>query len=156
MKALELLREDHQEALNLIGVLEGADDETGGDPNFTETFNRLNEMLRLHSQIEEEVLYPVMEEFEETADLIKASYEDHHQLDQTLTRLSSKAPNQEEFQEILAELRGDLENHIEEEEETLFPQVEELLEANQLDEMGRRIQEMNRDRHVMAEAVMRR
>lgn len=156
MKALELLREDHQEALNLIGVLEGADDETGGDPNFTETFNRLNEMLRLHSQIEEEVLYPVMEEFEETADLIKASYEDHHQLDQTLTRLSSKAPNQEEFQEILAELRGDLENHIEEEEETLFPQVEELLEANQLDEMGRRIQEMKRDRHVMAEAVMRR
>lgn len=92
MNAIELLKEDHRKALELIGDLEIADDEPGTDPTDTERFNRLKEALELHTKIEEELLYQVMGQVEETRDLIDESYEEHEEVDEILTLLSTKAP----------------------------------------------------------------
>jgi iron-sulfur cluster repair protein YtfE (RIC family) len=156
MNAIELLKKDHQEALGLIGKLESADERPGTDPTDTENFNRLNEALKLHSQIEEEFLYPVMEEIEETRGLVEEAYEEHEKVDELLARLSAKAPKQEEFQGLLAELRSSLENHIQKEEDELFPKVEENLDQGELDDLGARIQELKQSGHAAAAATKRR
>ena len=141
MNAIELLKKDHREALELIGNLETADDEPGTDPTDTEKFNELKESLELHTQIEEELLYPLMRQVEETRDLIDGAYGEHEEVNELLTRLSVKAPNQKEFQEHLKEIKAALERHIEKEEVELFPKVEEAVGPDELTEMGNEIQQ---------------
>src|SRR5215813_6408239 len=64
MTATELLKNDHQKAVSLIGELEAADRQVGTVQTNTDAFNHLNELLMMHTVIEEEVFYPAMKEFD--------------------------------------------------------------------------------------------
>lgn len=156
MNAIELLKEDHQMALSLVGELESADNQAGTDPTQTENFNKLHQALKLHTRMEEEIFYPALENFDETKDMIEEAYQEHEQVDQLLVQLSSQSPNEEEFQESLAELRSDLEHHIEEEETEIFPQAEQLLGKQRLEEMGRQMQMMKDNTKQVAATMKRR
>lgn len=155
MNAIELLKDDHQMALSLVGELEAADEQTGTNPVYTETFNKLHQALKLHTRMEEEIFYPALESLPETQDIVAEAYQEHEKVDQLLLQLSSQAPNEEDFQENLAELRSDLEHHIEEEENEMFPQAEQLLGQQQLEEMGRQMQ-MLKDNTTQVAATMKR
>ncbi len=155
MNAIELLKEDHQMARSLITELETADDQAGTDPTQTETFNKLQQALKLHTRMEEELFYPALEGFAETKDLVGEAYQEHDQVDQLLAQLSALAPNEEDFQDTLTELRADIEHHVEEEENEMFPQAEELLGQSRLEEMGRQMQAM-KDNTQQVAATMRR
>jgi hemerythrin-like domain-containing protein len=156
MNAIELLKEDHQEALDLLGKLEQADQKPGTDPTDTEKFNRLNEALKLHTKIEEEYLYPVMEELEETRGLIETAYEEHERVEELLAQLSAKAPKRPEFQELLVQLKEALETHIRKEEDELFPKVEENLDSEELEVLGSRMEQLKSDSHAAVSAARRR
>jgi hemerythrin-like domain-containing protein len=142
MNVVELLREDHEEALQLIEELEGVDEKIGADPTNTEKFNKLHQALRTHTEVEENFFYPVMEEFDEVKQLVEDAYQVHDRIDQLLSQLTTTAPNEAEFQETLADLRNNLEHHIEVEEGRLFPSAEELFEEVELEELGRQMEEM--------------
>lgn len=156
MTATELLMKDHQEIMSLIEELEAADDQVGTDPTYTETFNRLNELLNMHTRIEGEVFYPAMKEFDESRDLVREFHKDHKEFDQLLSSLSTMAPNVERFQELLSDLRDNIERHVDEEENELFPMAEELCGQSELQEMGLRMQEMKEDSRAQAATVRRR
>jgi hemerythrin-like domain-containing protein len=156
MTAMELLKEDHQKALNLIGELEAAGHQVGTNPAFTDTFNHLNELLMMHIFIEEEVFYPAMKEFDESRDLVRDFRKRDQEFERLLSHLSTLAPNVEEFQETLSDLRGSIERHIDEEENELFPFAEELCGQSDLQEMGRRMQEMRHDSRAKAATIRRK
>jgi hemerythrin-like domain-containing protein len=156
MTALELLKEDHQEVINLIGELEAADDETEMEPRDTGNFNRLSEAIKLHSRMEEEIFYPAMEEFEETREQARAAFKEHQMVDHLLAQLATLSPSEDEFQETLAELRDAMERHIEEEEGELFPKAEELCGQSRLDEMERQMVWMKNNSRVRAATTRRR
>ncbi|MGE0132922.1 MAG: hemerythrin domain-containing protein [Blastocatellales bacterium] len=156
MIATELLKNDHKKVMSLIEELETADDEVGTDPTYTEIFNRLNELLKMHTRIEEEVFYPSMKDFDESRDLVREFHKEHNQIDQLLSRLSTMAPNVEEFQGILSELRERIERHVDEEENELFPLAEELCGESILQEMGRQMQTIKDHRQVKAATGRRR
>lgn len=61
MLATEILTQDHRIAIGLIEQLEGV--ETEG-PEHQETFNELDEALRLHIRVENEIYYPALEAHE--------------------------------------------------------------------------------------------
>jgi iron-sulfur cluster repair protein YtfE (RIC family) len=153
MNGIELLKKDHREALDLLGELELSDESPGTDPSYTEKFNRLKEALKLHTKIEEEYLYPVMEELEETRGLVEEAYEEHETVDELLAQLSIMAPQPNEFQELLVRLRGSLESHIRKEEDELFPMVEENLDREELDVLGSRMEELKRGAYATASAA---
>jgi iron-sulfur cluster repair protein YtfE (RIC family) len=155
MNAIELLKEDHREALELLERLETMEDELDADEAGievlpTELFNQLKNALTLHTQAEEQVFYPVMREFDETRDQIAEAIEEHQAVDQLLNEMAELSPEDDEFQEKLEELRENLEHHMEEEEDDLFPKAEELCEAKRLDEMGRQIQQLKQGRSAAA------
>ncbi len=156
MNATELLKEDHQEVMRMIAELESADDEAGTDPLDTEIFNRLNESLKMHTRMEEEIFYPAMEQFNDTRQMVQEAYKEHDQVDQFLARLATLAPNQEQFQDTLSELRDAIEHHVDEEEGELFPKAEELLDQKKLNEMGRRMQEMKSSSKTAAATMKRK
>lgn len=156
MTAIELLKKDHQKAISLIEELETADDEVGMDPTYTETFNHLNELLKMHTRIEEDVFYPAMKEFDESRDLVREFQKEHKEVDLLLAQLSTMAPNVEEFQDILSEMWEILDRHIDEEENELFPMAERWCDESRLREMGRQMQEMKDNSRVEAATVRRR
>jgi hemerythrin-like domain-containing protein len=156
MTATELLRNDHQKVMSLIEELETADDEVGMDPTYIETFNHLNELLTMHTYIEEEVFYPAMKEFDEARDLVREFRKEHKEFDQMLAQLSTMAPNVEDFQDILSEMRESLERHLDEEENELFPLAEELCGQSRLQTMGRQMQAIKENSRVEAATVRRR
>jgi hemerythrin-like domain-containing protein len=156
MTAMELLKEDHQKALNLIVELEAAEHQVGTDPTYTDTFNHLNELLMMHTFIEEKVFYPVMKEFDESRDLVRDYRKRDREFEKLLSHLSTLAPNVEEFQETLSDLRGSVERHIDEEENELFPLAEELCGQNELQEMGRQMREMKYDSRAKVATIRRK
>ncbi len=156
MTATELLKNDHQKVISLIEELETADDEVGMDPTYIETFNHLNELLTMHTHIEEEVFYPAMKEFDESRDLVREFHKEHKEIDRSLAHLATMAPNAEEFQDILSEMRENIERHVDEEENELFPLAEELCGQSRLQTMGRQMQEMKDNSRVEAATVRRR
>lgn len=147
MNAIDLLKEDHREALELIEQLEnieGSLDEDEGGVEFapTELFTQLKSALTLHTQAEEQVFYPAMREFEETRELIVEAIEEHQTVDQILEEMSMLSPNDDDFQDRLEELKENLEHHMSEEEDEMFPKAEELCGQKRLDEMGRQMQQI--------------
>src|SRR4051794_18377286 len=87
MKATELLKQDHKEALCLIDQLESA----GSQGANTETFAKLKAALTLHTKLEESLLYPALENFDETRDQIRESYREHKQVDELLAEMTKPA-----------------------------------------------------------------
>ena len=156
MTATELLKEDHRKALNLIGELETAGHQVGTDPTYTETFNHLNELLMMHTFIEVEVFYPAMKRFDESRDLVRDFRKRHQEFEKLLSHLSTLAPNVEDFQVTLSDLRGSIERHIDEEENELFPLAEELCGQSELQEMGRRMLDMKYDSRAKAATIRRK
>lgn len=156
MNATELLKNDHQKAVGLIGELEAADSQIGTVQTNTDVFNHLNELLMMHTLIEEEVFYPVMKEFDESRDLARSLRKGHKEFERLLSHLSTMAPNVEEFQTTLADLRESVERHIDEEENELFPLAEEFCDQQRLQEMGHRMQELKYNSRAKAAAIRRR
>ena len=137
MNITELLREDHREVESLIAQLEGGADH--------ETFGKIKNALKMHTKIEEEILYPAMEDFDETEELVDESYQEHDEVDKLLVEMSGTESQSEEFQDLLAQLKDSIEHHVEEEENELFPNAESLLGAETLEEMGNKAEQMKNE-----------
>lgn len=140
MNITEQLAEDHREVESLIAQLEG-----GGDK---ETFNKLKNSLLMHSQIEEEIFYPALEDFEETEELIDEAYQEHSDVEQLLDDMSAADPSSEEFQDLLFQLKESINHHVEEEEGQVFPLSENLLGEETLEQMGNDMSKMKSGSNV--------
>jgi hemerythrin-like domain-containing protein len=157
MNIIDLLQEDHREAEELIERLEGMetdldDEEVGIDEMPQSVFTKLHKALTLHTQVEEQILYPAMKQFDETAELIPEAVEEHQQVDQILEEMTMLSPTDDEFIEKLEELKENLFHHIEEEEEELFPKAQELCGKKRLEEMGRQMQQLKKGQSIAATA----
>ncbi|HYE64053.1 MAG TPA: hemerythrin domain-containing protein [Pyrinomonadaceae bacterium] len=139
MNAIELLKKDHAEAMNMIEQIESVENGTPTGDAGMSTFNRLKEALTLHTRMEEQIFYPALENHDATRDLISESYEEHRRVDGLLNELS--APG-DQWENQLGELKESISHHVDEEENRLFPQAERILGQDRLQEMGRRMDEM--------------
>jgi iron-sulfur cluster repair protein YtfE (RIC family) len=149
MTAIEMLMKDHREAIGLIEELENsdveqletADEETTAVQSKEDDFRRLKNALTTHTRLEEQIFYPALANFDETGGLVQTAYEEHETVDELLADLSGLSPTAEEWIELIAVLKENLEHHIEQEEE-LFPRAEELLGQGRLRELGRQMEEL--------------
>lgn len=147
MTATEILKSDHKEAMGFIERLESVIGGSGAGGSKEELFGKLRDALKLHTKEEEQVFYPALENFDETRDLIKESYEEHRQVDRLLAEMNPAAGD---FADKLSELRGDIEHHVDEEEGEMFPKAERLLGQARLQEMGRRMEQMKKGQSATA------
>jgi hemerythrin-like domain-containing protein len=86
--------------------------------------------LEMHAQLEETIFYPVFAHVaDDTEDVLVENALQEHQTVKDLIEDLEDA-HDAEFDAIFRELRQDIEAHIQEEEQTLFPKAEELLAAH--------------------------
>ncbi|WP_437673546.1 hemerythrin domain-containing protein [Sorangium sp. So ce131] len=129
MKATSLLEKQHRKVESIFKQLESGRSEPG--PLLAELANE----LVAHMAIEQESFYPAVRQIKE--DLILESYEEHAIAELALKRLLSTDPEDVSFKARVTTLKELIKHHVEEEEEELFPKVEEAVEAKQLEELGK-------------------
>ncbi|MBZ0157294.1 MAG: hemerythrin domain-containing protein [Alphaproteobacteria bacterium] len=146
MNIFELLKNDHEKALNLFDELEGMQGESGRiqGSKADSVFNKLKQELEIHMMGEEELLYSVLKEEETTRSTILESYEEHHVAKLLLNEMASM-PKDEQWMAKLAVLRESVEHHVEEEEGELFEEAQEIIDENRANEIGRRMADMKKE-----------
>ncbi|MBA2380186.1 MAG: hemerythrin domain-containing protein [Blastocatellia bacterium] len=141
MNALELLIEDHSKVDELLTEAENAESQEQ-----VRLFKQIKEELDAHAHIEETIFYPYMKEHgdEELSDIILEGIEEHRQVKMFLRELDGLAEDSEKFEPKLKVLKEDVEHHVEEEENEMFPMIRDQIEEEALESLGVEMEEEKR------------
>ncbi|WP_437607271.1 hemerythrin domain-containing protein [Sorangium sp. So ce834] len=131
MKATSLLEKQHRKVESIFKQLESGKSDPA--PLLAELANE----LAAHMAIEQESFYPAVRQIKE--DLILESYEEHAIAELALKRLLSTDPEDISFKARVTTLKELIQHHVEEEEEELFPKVEEAIDEKRLMELGKEL-----------------
>jgi hemerythrin-like domain-containing protein len=136
--AIAMLKADHQRVKDLFAQYEGTSNAEAKWTLAEEVFVE----LETHTQLEENVFYPaVNEETEEGPELVKESLHEHATVKQLMQALRQMGPQSNAFDAKFHELIRNVEHHVEEEEAEMFPLAEEEL-AEDLHDLKDEMQEL--------------
>lgn len=136
MNALDMLREDHKKVKGIFEQFENTEDPQQKKQLCQECIAE----LKIHTKLEEELIYPVMkEEGEELKELINEANEEHHVVDLIIAELEGMDPEEENFDAKFKVLSESVKHHIEEEEGETFPKAEEEGSAD-FEEIGEQME----------------
>ena len=135
--ALDLLKADHRKVEELFA--KARENENG---NNEPTFKRIKEELDVHAHIEETIFYPYLLEKgdQELQRIVREGIEEHRQVKGWLEELDGTSGSTEDFKARLKVLIEDVEHHVEEEEDEMFPLVEDQVEAAVLEKLGEQME----------------
>ena len=133
MNALELLKADHKV---VAGLFEKVKAEPEGDHKAL--FEQIKAELDVHTHIEETIFYPKLqaEGNKPLVDITLEGIEEHRQVKMFLEQLAELSGDSEKFEPKLTVLIEDVEHHVKEEEETMFPLVKDQFDSDVLEELG--------------------
>ena len=137
MNALELLKEDHQTVASLFEQAESAEKES----QKKRLYEQIASALETHTHIEETIFYPALQEEEELKDMVMEALEEHKQVKTLIREIGNLTDGSEKFDAKLKVMKENVEHHVEEEENEMFPQVEKLFDESQLEELGQQMEE---------------
>ena len=137
MDGIESLEKDHDRIRSLFSELEG----TADPQEIQDSFEKLGNILTIHAEAEERVLYPEARNCEGTTELIDKGHQEHDKGDQLVLAIKSVSPNESEFKEKVRELQEFMLNHLDEEENELFPKVRQCMSDRKLEDLGTQLQE---------------
>lgn len=140
MNAIELLKKDHQKVAGLFKQYESAGEDAATKKE--ELFRRIKQELDIHARIEEEIFYPAARQVpvEEAKELVAEAHEEHKQVKTLLAELDGMDAEGEQFDAKMKVLKEDVEHHVEEEEDGLFPKVKKGLGSERLEDLGRQLE----------------
>lgn len=134
---LVLIEADHREVEKLFAEIENAK----GAKKAQEIFNQIYKELNLHTKAEELVLYPAMQEYEETQEYIEEAEQEHNSAKILLEEMKALSPNDSEFKDKMQQLKEAVMHHVEEEEEEVFEAVRDCMDDKELQELGQEFQD---------------
>ena len=139
MDAFTLLKNDHK---TVAGLMEKIDATTERAlKGREELFTQLKSELDIHAQIEETILYPVLEKADETHDISLEAYEEHKVVKRLLAELAAEPKDAEEWTAKFTVLKENVEHHVEEEEGEMFKKARNILREEEIEELGARLEE---------------
>jgi hemerythrin superfamily protein len=123
-EAVRMIVRDHKRIADLLFHFQQSED-LNHKLSFAET--ALNE-LAVHSVIEEECVYPLLEEQDKKklTKHVHHSRKEHEKMDELMTELGHLKHVDENYIELFTKLCDMIKDHVEEEEEDLLPVLEDL------------------------------
>jgi iron-sulfur cluster repair protein YtfE (RIC family) len=152
MDALELLKQDHEKVADLFEEADDSDDQ----PQKERIFEKIKTELETHTYIEETVFYPALEKHEDLKELVKEAYEEHRQVKTLLTEITGLVAGSEKFDAKLKVMKENVEHHVEEEENEMFPKVRRVLDDKKLETLGRELAAAKQDGKKRSTTTSRR
>ena len=123
MRATVILKKDHRLVSGLLMTLEMT-------PKFSSMarrtlFDQIRNSLMVHTQVEEEIFYPAIRNlaFGGEAGKVDEAYREHQTVKDLLNQMSHMDVASDEFDRKLAELKQNIQHHVDEEENEMFPMV---------------------------------
>jgi iron-sulfur cluster repair protein YtfE (RIC family) len=137
MKATDMLRKDHAKVAKLFERFESA------KKGLTKRkiFEEIRAELDVHAKLEEAVFYPAVRAIRDVQgrSLVQESLEDHADVRKRLAEMSGTVSDDEDFEDKVDVLREEVERHVEEEQDEMFPLVEEHFGDARLQELGQQM-----------------
>jgi hemerythrin HHE cation binding domain-containing protein len=132
MNAIELLETQHRDADELFARLEGG---AGSEKARQKLFDDLADLLAIHASIEELHFYPAVKaaDAEQT---VEHSLEEHVDIKRKLSLCMATRLSSDSFAQRLRALKDEVQHHVKDERSELFPAVQRLLDADQLEAIG--------------------
>jgi hemerythrin-like domain-containing protein len=139
MDAIKLLTTDHDKVKRLLGELETTTER--GVKTRAELFSTIKGELTLHEIVEEEIFYPELKAHPKAKDVVLEGYEEHHVVDTLMGELEQLDVSDESWGPKALVMKENIEHHIEEEEGEMFRQARQVFDADELEDLGRRMEE---------------
>lgn len=137
---LAIIKSEHRE---VSGLFDQAQKCEPGDEHVRELASQIEQKLSLHLAIEERLFYSTLrdqaEDDEEKVDVFEA-YTEHEVAKHLMTLLKSGRRNDDRFKAELQVLGESVKHHVEEEESKVFKIARELLDQDELDDLGEKWQ----------------
>lgn len=136
MNIIEYLKGQHEEARDVLDRIIAEDDKKESRV----LCDHISKVLRLHMRIEEKLVYPAacraFEGDEDEEETVLESYEEHAVAHRCLEALEGTQPSDKRFVIRAKVLKGILDKHLEEEENELFPELENTLGPSGLEKLS--------------------
>jgi hemerythrin superfamily protein len=152
MNAIKLLMQDHKKVRALLTELEGTTPRAARERE--RLVREIETELTVHAQIEEEIFYPAFKEAAKKADdreLFFEAAEEHHVVKFVLPELVAMDPASEQFSAKAKVLKELVEHHAGEEEKEMFKRAKALMDDDELEELGARLEERKQELGVDGE-----
>jgi hemerythrin superfamily protein len=138
MDALKLVKQQHDEVEELMESIEKARKPERKQALFAE----LADKLAAHATMEERVFYPSVKA-KQTEELLLESTEEHLAVKRVLADMLKLDVDDERFDAKLTVMKEEVRHHArDEEEKKLFPLVRKLMDKQELNELGARMEQM--------------
>ncbi|HLL69931.1 MAG TPA: hemerythrin domain-containing protein [Pyrinomonadaceae bacterium] len=148
MDAITLLKTDHEKVAGIFEKLEETTERA--EKTREELFTKLKQELDLHAHIEEKIFYPAIKQAEETREITMEALQEHHVVKVLLRELDAMGVTSETWTAKLKVLKENVEHHVEEEEEEMFPKARTVLSKEQLEELGALMEEEKRQQKPLS------
>jgi hemerythrin-like domain-containing protein len=120
--AIALLKQDHRTVESLFAEFEDA--EEGEQSSIAQ---RVCQLLTIHAQIEEEILYPAAKECfegdEEDSELVYEAEVEHGSAKELIAKIEAMSGEEEQFSATVKVLGEYIKHHVKEEEGEMFPKL---------------------------------
>ena len=137
---LSLLKKDHEAVSALLDEANACEP---GDDRLGELADAIESALTVHASAEERLFYPELrdraEDTEDTVDVFEA-FTEHDVLKHLIAVLRSAKGPAEEFKAQVQVLSENVKHHVKEEESTIFALARELLDPEELEDIGERVE----------------
>lgn len=136
MDAITFLTKEHEKAKSLFEQIEASQD---SDTKQELTAKVISE-LRMHTKIEEEVVYPDVREMKGGSKLFEEAMQEHQEAKKAMKELEGMTPGDSEWQDHFEILMHGVLHHAKEEETEMFPKMRDLLGEAKLQELGEKLE----------------
>ena len=138
--AVKLLRQDHRAVAEALEEFDAAAREAK-----QEIARRICRMLKVHTQIEEELLYPAARDVLDSDDahLVAEARVEHASVKDLLEQIEAREEVDEQYEAKDCVMGEFVKHHVKEEETELFPKLERS--SLDLDALGERLEERKRE-----------
>jgi len=145
MRPTTILKKDHRMVSGLMMTLQMTPRINGMVRR--RLFDQIRYSLMVHTQAEEEILYPAMRHIMlmNGQSKVDESYREHQRIKDLLNDLSTIDPTNDAFDTKLVDLKNTIRHHVEEEEEEMFPMLMQRMSADEQEVLGRRIHDRKMD-----------
>jgi len=137
---IDILKQEHEMVLSMLSELASK-----GISGREQKYESLKENLMPHMIGEEQALYPRLKEEAEMRDMVLESIEEHGAVKTLIGQLDSASSSEEDsWVAKLKVIQENVDHHISEEEEKIFPQMQQKMSSDELSSLGSRYEEAKR------------
>jgi iron-sulfur cluster repair protein YtfE (RIC family) len=148
MDAIEMLEKDHQKVTELFRRFNGGGGLTGlvkrvtgnvPDRQRRQAADQICRELEMHTTIEEEIFYPGVRALNDDRlnGMLAEAFKEHATVKEHVATIRNGIGVDSDLQSKMNELQSDVDHHVREEENEMFPRVELLMDAPRRDQLAR-------------------